>query len=167
MEEGRRGEERIDEDELLQPTIRSASRSGPAPWDPRSQLYVAFFGGVIALTAIAVVNGRRLGIPSYRIRLILLAGLAGLAATLGLALVLPVETGVDAFLNEGSRNIRLLGRVVAVVASLASMKIQERGDRLFRIRGGEYSSPWAPGILAAIVGGLAQAALVFAVVNAR
>jgi hypothetical protein len=167
MVERQDGDGPDDRDDLLRPTITPSAATTEQPWDPRSQFYVAFFGGLVAVTAIAFLNGRRLRLPASRIRSILLVGGAGLAAALALAAVMPLEDEAGTFVNEGSRNIRLAGRVVAVLACLAFVKLQDAGDRLYRIRGGEYASLWIPGIVAAILGGLVQAGLVFAVVEAR
>jgi hypothetical protein len=167
MVERQDGDGADDRDDLLQPTIPPAPPATERPWDPRSQFYVAFFGGLVAVTAIAFINGRRLRLPASRLRSILLIGGAGLAIALTLAAVMPVEDDAGTFVNEGSRNIRLAGRVVAVLACLAFVKVQDVGDRFYRIRGGEYASLWVPGIIAAILGGLAQAALVVAVVGVR
>jgi hypothetical protein len=154
-------------EELLRPSIEAARPRTERPWDPSSQFYVAFFGGVLAVAGIALINARRLRLPASRQRWMLAIGLAGLVVALVLAAVMPIDPDVGAFVNEGSRNIRLAGRVVAVAICLAFVKLQQPGDRLFRIQGGEYASLWGPGILAVIVGGLAQAALVAVVVDAR
>lgn len=50
-----------DLDELLQPTVTQAAPSGHLPWRLHSQFWVAFFGGIPAVTAIAWINARYLG----------------------------------------------------------------------------------------------------------
>ena len=65
-------------DELLRPTIGADVDISARPWRLMSQAYIAFFGGVVATTVIAVLNARRLGVPVKGQRLIALSGLGGL-----------------------------------------------------------------------------------------
>ena len=62
-------------DALLRPTLADASASGNPgpPYRVSSQGYVAFFGGVLAVTIVALINARRLRM-SVRGRRLLMAG---------------------------------------------------------------------------------------------
>lgn len=130
-------------DELLQPTIAPEPRRGPLPWRVSSQFWVAFFGGVPAVTAIAYLNARRLGSTIRKQQLIILSGL--LAAAAFVAFVLYV--GID----QRSTN-RLAGRIVAVLLFLLLARIQRDDDLRHQVFGkGEYASLWAAGIAACLI----------------
>jgi|SRR5215207_3532430 len=137
-------------DELLRPTIGAGVDMSARPWRLVSQTYVAFFGGVIAATVIAFLNSRRLGVPSDRRRLILVVGAIGLV----LAAVV-----ITLLADETSSGIRVAIRLVAVLACLAQLRIQQPMDRAFQLRGSEYGSLWGPGIAAVIGLGLLEALL--------
>jgi predicted MFS family arabinose efflux permease len=138
-------------DELLRPTIRTDVDLSVRPWRLMSQTYVAFFGGVIAVTVIAFINARRLGVDQAKRRLILLAGGLGLIAA---AVVITVLT------DDGtSSGLRIAIRVVAVVCCLILLRIQQPMDRAFQLRGVDHGSLWGPGIAAVIGGGVLEAIL--------
>jgi hypothetical protein len=52
-----------DLDKLLRPTLQDQRRTGARPWRVESQVYVGFFGGPLAIGAIAFLNSHRLGVP--------------------------------------------------------------------------------------------------------
>ena len=52
------------------------------PWRLYSQFFVAFFGGVLAVTAIAYLNGKRLGLSDARLRVIIVLGVLTLLISL-------------------------------------------------------------------------------------
>jgi hypothetical protein len=136
-------------DELLRPTIGADVDVTVRPWRLMSQAYVAFFGGVIAVTVIAWLNARRLGVPARGRRQILGSGLGGF---LLVALVLELLTG-EVTVAPG---MRIVIRVIAVVTCLIQLRIQQPMDRAFQLRGGEYKSLWLPGLAAVIVGGVLE-----------
>ena len=138
-------------DELLRPTIRSDVDLSVRPWRLMSQTYVAFFGGVIAVTVIAFFNARRLGVEAAKRRLMLLVGGLGLVAA---AVVITVLTE-----DSTSSGLRIAIRVVAVVCCLILLRIQQPMDRAFQLRGVDYGSLWGPGIAAVIGGGVLEAVL--------
>jgi hypothetical protein len=146
-------------DELLRPTIGTGVDMSVRPWRLMSQTYVAFFGGVIASTAIAFLNARRLGVATAKRRLILLTGAVGLAVVLVVFALLT---------SAGSTNsaLRVAVRVVAVVCCLVQLRIQRPMDRAFQLRGTDYGSMWAPGIAATIGGGMLELFL-FVIVGSR
>ena len=151
-------------DELLQPTVARSTVTTERPWRVESQVYVAFFGGAIAVTTIAWLNARRLGLPNKSRLAILGVGTIALIATIVLALGL---TSGDAE-NLESSNARLIGRVAAVIGYVVMARIQAGADRVYRFREGEnYESLWGAGISAAIVGGLLQAVLIAGTFSAR
>lgn len=139
-------------DELLRPTIGADVDVTVRPWRLMSQAYVAFFGGVIAVTVIAWLNARRLGVPALGRWQILGSGLGGF---LLVALVLEALTG-EVTVAPG---MRIVIRVIAVVTCLVQLRIQRPMDRAFQLRGGEYKSLWLPGLAAVIVGGVLEVAV--------
>ncbi|MGC4941639.1 hypothetical protein [Kribbella sp. DT2] len=138
-------------DELLRPTITANVDLSVRPWRLMSQAYVAFFGGVLAVTVIAFLNARRLGVDASRQRLIVAVGVAALV----------VSAVVVVFLTEddASSGLRIATRVVAVLCCLAQLRVQRPMDRAFQLRGTDYKSLWGPGIAAVIGLGLVELVL--------
>jgi phosphoglycerol transferase MdoB-like AlkP superfamily enzyme len=138
-------------DELLRPTITANVDLSVRPWRLMSQAYVAFFGGVIAVTVIAFLNARRLGVDAARQWQILAVGVVALV----------VSAAVVVFLtdDDASSGLRIATRVVAVVCCLVQLRIQRPMDRAFQLRGTDYKSLWVPGIAAVIGLGLLELAL--------
>ncbi|MDP9022581.1 MAG: hypothetical protein M3N57_07770 [Actinomycetota bacterium] len=147
------------DDELLQPSIAARGVPGAleSPWDPRSMVYVAFFGGVIAITAIAYLDAQRLAVSVRDRHRIIAIGAVAFAAVLLLALPLAPQ---GAGLFASARPVRFLGRGVAILAHLVFVRLLAPAARAFEIRDGEYASLWRPGLTAAALGGFAQAILV-------
>lgn len=136
-----------DLDELLRPTVAEAPRRR-LPWRVTSQFWVAFFGGIPAVTAIAFLNARRLGSSARRQQWIVVAGLAAMAAFVALYAWL---RGTD----DGARTMRIASRVLAVVLFLVHARIQREDDGRHQVFGsGQYAPLWIPGILAAVISGL-------------
>ncbi|MBB5791443.1 hypothetical protein [Jiangella mangrovi] len=144
-------------DELLRPTVQGLIGTSEKPWRLTSQAYVAFFGGVLASTTIAVVNARRLGVPPDKRRLMMLVG--------GLAFVAAVVVGA-LLADDGTGAARLGARVVAVVAILLLIRLQQPMDRAFVLRNGEYGSLWGPGLLAVFTLGLVEVLVIVALAGA-
>jgi hypothetical protein len=134
-------------DELLRPTIGTDVDLAVRPWRLMSQTYVAFFGGVVAATAIAFLNARRLGVDAARQRLILLTGAVGLVAAT-ILFALPFGEWAETPLPN------VADTAVALVCSFVQQRIQRPVDRAVQLRGTEYRSLWGPGI-AATIGGAA------------
>ncbi|WP_432935539.1 hypothetical protein ACQPXM_20920 [Kribbella sp. CA-253562] len=138
-------------DELLRPTIVANVDLSVRPWRLMSQAYVAFFGGVIAVTVIAWLNARRLGVGAAQQRLILGVG----------AVALVVSAAVVVLLTDGDADsgLRVATRVVAVLCCLVQLRLQRPMDRAFQLRGADYRSLWGPGIAAVIGLGLLEVLL--------
>jgi hypothetical protein len=148
------------QDDLLRPTIGAGVNMSVRPWRLMSQTYVAFFGGVIASTAIAFLNSGRLGVDAAKRRLILLTGLVGLIVVVALFVLLDD----DADLTSG---LRVSSRVVAVLCFLVQLRIQRPMDRAFQLRGTEYGSLWKVGIAVTIGGAGAEFLILFLVTVVR
>ncbi|MFC0007438.1 hypothetical protein [Micromonospora siamensis] len=147
-------------DELFRPTISPTARpDGRQPWRPSSLVYPALLGGAAPVTALALVNARRLGLPGRARAAVLGAGLAALAArVLVTALVLD---------DDGSRGPgRLIGALAGGLAWLAVSATQKGAFRGYEMRGGEAGSLWGPAVLAVLVLGFAEALLVLTVAGA-
>ncbi|MGW5191717.1 hypothetical protein ACWEOO_20915 [Kribbella sp. NPDC004138] len=143
-------------DELLRPTVGAGVDMSARPWRLMSQTYVAFFGGVLASTAVAYLNAGRLGVDAAKRRLILLTGLAGLLAVIGVFVLLYGDSGVTS-------GLRVSIRVVAVLCCLAQLRLQRPMDRAFQLRGADYGSLWGVGIAATIGGAVAEALILLLV----
>jgi hypothetical protein len=121
------------------------------------QVYVGFFGGPLAVTAIAFANAARLQVPLSKRMAILGIGLVAFGAVLAVAFGL----------SDASRDgLRVALRLVAVAAWGGMYLIQRPYERLFVAFGDEeHQSFIVPGLLAVVVGGALQAEAVAAVVG--
>lgn len=146
-----------DLNDLLQPTVAEAV-ARRKPWRVSSQFWVAFFGGVPAVTAIAYVNSGRLGMSTGKRRLILIAGVVAAAVSIALALWLVSVT-------DGRRTARLAMQVTAVLLFLVLARIQRDDDGRHQVFGsGEYASLWIPGIVASLLSGIVVVSVAVAVI---
>ncbi|TDO55544.1 hypothetical protein EV651_114248 [Kribbella sp. VKM Ac-2571] len=143
-------------DELLHPTVGAGVDMSARPWRLMSQTYVAFFGGVLASTAVAFLNARRLGVDAAKRRLILLTGLVGLLAVIGVFVLLYDDAGLTS-------GVRVSIRVLAVLCCLVQLRLQRPMDRAFQLRGADYGSLWGWGIAVTIGGAIAEALILFLV----
>lgn len=133
--------------DLLRPTI-APEPPRALPWRVSSQFWVAFFGGVPAVTVIAYLNAGRLGASPFKRRWIVIAGVIALAVTLITMAWLGIAT-------ESRQVARIAVRVIAVVLFLILARIQRDDDRRHQVFGlGQYDSLWGPGILVTVVSGV-------------
>lgn len=149
-----------DLDELLRPTVTAeASAPREKPWRVQSQFWVAFFGGALALSVIAVINARRLGVPPRKRAWMIVLSLLALAVIFGFWLNQPEAAKFGALLREG-RELRLVGRVTAVLLFLALAAFQRPADAHFRVfTDAEYASLWSAGIASTLILGSLQTLL--------
>ena len=147
-------------DDLLTPSFADrapAVAAGPRPWRLGSQGWVAFFGGLLAVSTIAILNARRLGMKAGAIALIALAGLAGLVVELTL---------LTSMAGGEGRDLRMAARVVALGAWGAMYLVQRAADRRYHhFRAGhdeEYASLWGPGVLVSVALGFVELCFVLA-----
>ena len=153
-------------EDLFTPTLQEHvprhERTALQPWRLGSQVYVAFFGGVLAVTAIALINAGLLRAPG-RVRAgILACGAAGLAVVVLVASLL--LSGDD--VPDGARTALIL---VGVAAWGGMYLLQRSWDRIYVSFAREkeddelYESLVGPGLVAVIVGFLTQTAIISAV----
>lgn len=152
-------------DDLLQATVGDDHRVFEPPWRVASQIYVAFFGGSLAVTVIAWVNARRLRMEDRSRLWILVAGAIAIAATFALYLAILDPSEEIALASMGGRRWARWGsRIVAVVLWIVLARIQNPAARRYQVRGdGEYSSLWLPGLGAVFGLGFIQAAVLLGV----
>jgi hypothetical protein len=148
------------DEELLAPSLgthRPRARDAARPWRLGSQVYVAFFGGPLAATAIAFANAVRLQVPLSKRMAILGIGLVAFGA------VLAVAFGLSDASRQG---LRVALNLVAVGGWGVMYLIQRPYERIFMAFGGEeHQSLVVPGLLAVVVCGVLQTAAVAAVVG--
>jgi hypothetical protein len=153
--------------DLFAPTLQTheAAVERPKPWRLGSQLWVAFFGGALAYTAIAYLNGQRLGLPKARLQQILAIGAVGFIATIIVDYMLLNQMSSDS-LSDESRGARFAGRIVAVAVYGIVYQMQKSADRVYRYAHNDsYASLWKPGLIAVFGLGIVQNLLVFAIVR--
>lgn len=150
-------------EDLLRPTLQEhLPRTGVRPWRLGSQVYVAFFGGVLAVTAIAFLNAGMLHTPA-RVRAGILAfGAAGLTAVIVLAAVLLGGDDVP----SGARTALTF---VGVLAWGGMFLLQRPYDRVYATFSREkdpdeqYESLIGAGLVAVVLGFFVQITIVTAV----
>src|SRR5918992_1543771 len=112
-----------DLDDLLRPTLSDA-RPRPneltPPYRVSSQGYVAFFGGVLAVTIVALINARRLQMP-LRPRL-LMAGVGALAVA---------GEVIAATLITGDQSPRIIRTLAALAAFGVFYWLQRSAERVY------------------------------------
>jgi hypothetical protein len=146
-------------DELLTPTLgeqRARTPSIDRPWRLGSQVYVAFFGGVLAVTAIAILNARRLGMAPKALWLIGAVGAAGLAGALT----------VVSLIGDSGSSSRVPARIVALAACGVLYLIQRSADRVYHYHAradDPYDSLLGPGLIACFTVGILEAILIVVV----
>jgi hypothetical protein len=146
-------------DDLLQPTLQdhTPDSTKAKPWHPGHQFWIAFLGGVLAITGIAYLNSKRLGQDVGKQRLILITGALGLVVVIALVLFTPASTTAQV----SSQMVRLEQRIVAVLAYALMYQIQKPAFRPYSYTNSEnYASLWKPGIIAILALGIVQAVIV-------
>lgn len=148
--------------DLLTPTLaehRPRSSDAPAPWNLGSQVYVAFLGGALAVTAIAYLNSARLEAPTRTRMVILLIGLLSFASILVVA----------ALLGQGEdtpSGFRVALQLVAVAGWGLMFLIQRPYERIFEtFDDTEHASLVWPGLAAIVTLGALQLLAVVAVIG--
>lgn len=130
----------------------------PAPFNLGSLLYVGFFGGPLALGAIAWIQARRLRLPAPVQRLLwvlCLTGIAGVGAT-----VLVVDS-VEAF-SEIRTNLlfRRANNLWGLLGWMTVERLLGGADRRYAVRDTHDEEPrsslWVPGLAAVFLLGTAQ-----------
>lgn len=146
-----------DADDLLRPTIGATPPGArEKPWRVQSQLWVAFFGGILPVTAIALVNAHRLGMDSRKRWLMAAAGLVALGILFVFWMRLPFAADFVTY-ARGGRNIRIIGRVIAMALFLLLAWFQKRAEAHHLVfASGEYASLWTAGIGATLALGILQ-----------
>jgi hypothetical protein len=147
------------DDDLLRPSLadRRIDAGRPLPFRLGSQVYVAFFGGALALGAIAGWNSWALEQP--RRAQALIAAVA-LAAEAGLLLVV-------AFALDGDAG-RIAGIGAGLVAYGAAYLIQRSADRVYHYHSREdepYGSLLGPGIVVVVSARIVESLLIGAVAD--
>jgi hypothetical protein len=147
-------------DDLFQPSLQDHPGVQPIPrerpWRLGSQLWVAFFGGPLAIAIIAYLNARRLGVARARERAILALGL-GVSLAYAVALVFWITPALAAAEpGSGERTLlRYSSRAVALVLYLGLRLLQRQADALYRFHRDApeseiYAPLWVPGFLAGL-----------------
>lgn len=148
--------------DLFEPSVGQTRPYNPSPWNPASHVYVAFFGGVIALTAIAYLNASRLHLEEKAALRFILWGLGAFAAAIAVAYAIE---GAVADSDQARSYVRLGSRAVAIGLHFIFAARLKQSDRRFQFADGEYESLWGPGIAAVIVGGIVQGVFLTAMVG--
>jgi hypothetical protein len=151
--------------ELLTPTLQDHTPRSPTarrPWRLGSQLYVAFLGGVPAVTAIALVNATRLRAPGRALAMIAGAGVLGMGAVIAFLAIFFGNRGEE----SGPSGLQIGVQVISVAAWGLMFLAQRQWERVYEVYAHDdepHASLLLPGLLAVIVGAAIQIAIVVAV----
>jgi hypothetical protein len=139
-------------DELLQPTLQdhTPDRAAVKPWHVGHQFWVAFIGGILAITVIAYLNSQRLRLEKSQQRLILGAGILGFILYITVIILTPPS-------DSSQRIMRFEQRILAVLVYVVMRQIQMPAFRAYMSSDFPLASLWKPGILATIILGILQA----------
>ena len=148
--------ERAPVDDLLQPVLtgREETQHETRPYRLSSQVYVAFFGGALAVGAIGALNATLLRMPRTQI-----------AAIVAIALAVEAALVVAFGLADLENQARIASSVAGLLAFGGSFLIQRSADRVyhFHSRADEpYESLIVPGLITVIAARIFEAALVSA-----
>jgi hypothetical protein len=140
----------VDRDRLLQPSLadREALDARERPWRLSSQIYVAFFGGALAIGAIALINAWRLRLPGRT-----QAVIAASAAAAELALV------VVAHLVDIGDGARIASGVAGLLAYGPAYLLQRSADRVYHYHSDDpepYDGLLGPGFVACLAARIAE-----------
>lgn len=142
-------------DDLLQPSVSNAPPR-VRPWRLGSQFWVAFLGGALAVATIAILNAARLRISSRQRWLMIAMTAVTMAALIALWLQHPLATDLRSFAKT-SRELRVYGRIAAVLLYLALAAMQRKADAHYQVfYEGEYAPLWGAGTAAVLIGGSVQ-----------
>jgi hypothetical protein len=132
------------------------------PWKLSSQFWVAFLGGTLAIAGLSYFNAKRLKVPADKLRLIVLIGVIGTIATIGMALY--VGTNYEALATSANSRqlLRFSSRIAALLTYYLMRRIQEPYDRRFGMfYGGDgYDSLWKAGLAATFGLGIIQTIII-------
>ncbi|MEN6371606.1 MAG: hypothetical protein ABFD64_06280 [Armatimonadota bacterium] len=151
-------------DDLLSPTLgdQQLQPAGRKPWQPTSLLYVAFFGGALAYTVIALINGRRIGLSKDKQNLIMLLGFIGLVASFIMHYFFPVIDGNFTLHTENKLSIRLGDRIIGTALYLICSSFMNEANRIYQYRCKTgYESLLGTGIAAVVGLGSAQLIIIY------
>jgi hypothetical protein len=143
------------DDDLLQPTLagrEAASPGRPRPWRLTSQVYPAFFGGPLAVGAIAVLNSVWLRMPP---RLPIAIGAIALAAEGAFAAL---------YVTVGDSAAGLATAVAGLAVYGAAYLLQRSPDRVYHYYAREdqpYASLFLPGLGAIVAARLIESFILF------
>ena len=139
----------------LTQSVRRELPAGSRPWRLDSQFYVAFFGGPLAVGAIGVLNGKRLGLSRERLLALGGIGLAGFVAVVVVVVVADI----------GTRG-RILLAVAGVASFLVARELQKDANRIYGLSRNEdqaYDSLLRPGLAAVLLSAFVSLAVLAAV----
>ena len=132
---------------LLQPTLAGRGPT-PALYSVRANFLVAFFGGVYATLLFSWLNSRRLGRAREDGLFYALIAVLWTGAVMAIAYLMALDRLPSwlAQTDRPARDIRYLGRVVALLVFGVIYLRLRRFFKAAQIAGVESPSPWKPGL---------------------
>ncbi|MEW5986406.1 MAG: hypothetical protein AB1791_07210 [Chloroflexota bacterium] len=140
---------------LFQPSLQTYDTHWYAtrakPWSLGVQAWVALLGGSLAITILAFLNGRRLGLTAARQGLILIIGAMGFVATLLAAQLLhlgQLPPFYSPIRESAGMEYRLLSQAIALISYFFLVRLQRSDYRTHCFyRATEHASFVVPWIL--------------------
>ena len=144
-------------DELFQPTLQDQREAMPL-YSTRATFLTSFFGGPFAAGIILFENARRIGFWKRALALLLL----GVVVWVGILWHYLYGRGQG---DLGARNMRLVGRLVALAMWGAVTWLHRESQRATDLMGVERPNGWGLGLGAVVIGAAATFVLVAASPN--
>lgn len=140
----------MSDNDLFKPTIEAFAAMGKPPFSVPSLVYPALLGGPVAITALALVNGQRLGVPARALVTVAATGAVAMVTQLAVLAIAVNRPGTLENLGQ-NRAGTLLGAVCGAAVYAVVNLTQRSAYRSFQLRGGEPAKLIWPALLAIVV----------------
>ncbi|WP_342545128.1 hypothetical protein [Lysinibacillus sp. FSL W7-1291] len=136
---------------IYQPSLISENEDRTRSYNVNNLFFVAFLGGIIAITALGVQNAKWLKLEKKYIRILTI--LSGLLITGKLIMVYAIGQGILAI---DENYIKVFGRIIAVAGFFIFFAFLNRPYKDHLAVGGQTESLWKPGFLACMISGFIE-----------
>ncbi|MEK4170531.1 MULTISPECIES: hypothetical protein [unclassified Lysinibacillus] len=136
---------------IYQPSLISENEDRTRSYNVNNLFFVAFLGGIIAITALGIQNAKWLKLEKKYIRILTI--LSGLLITGKLIMVYAIGQGILAI---DENYIKVFGRIIAVAGFFIFFAFLNRPYKDHLAVGGQTESLWKPGFLACMISGFIE-----------
>lgn len=136
---------------IYQPSLISENEDRTRSYNVNNLFFVAFLGGIIAITALGIQNAKWLKLEKKYRRILTI--LSGLLITGKLIMVYAIGQGILAI---DENYIKVFGRIIAVAGFFIFFAFLNRPYKDHLAVGGQTESLWKPGFLACMISGFIE-----------